>query len=226
VRLGVLGGSFNPVHSGHLHIAEQCRDLFGLTHVFFVVASSPPHKPPEDLIPFIHRYTMVSLAVSGRPHFVPSPVEADPPASPYSVETLAKLSRTLGASGTDLYFIAGGDSLLDVAAWRRSADLLTSYNFIFAMRPGFEISSVSSSLPPAAASRVVDCRGLEAPQVRRRIAAESAASQSRIFVVDVAAPDIAASHIRRLASQGLDFGRLVPPSVHEYIRKLHLYGER
>jgi nicotinate (nicotinamide) nucleotide adenylyltransferase len=169
---------------------------------------------------------MVSLAVSGRPYLVPSTAETDPPASSYSVETLAKLSRGFGVSGKDMYFIAGGDSLLDVAAWRSSADLLTSYNFVFAMRPGFQVSDTTSALPPAAASRVVDCRGMDPDQLKRKIDAESAASRCGIFIVDVGAPDITASGIRKLVFSGQNIERHVPPGVSEYIHKLHLYGER
>jgi len=224
-RLGVLGGSFNPVHLGHLHIAERSREVFGLSRVFFVVASVPPHKPLQDLIPFAHRYAMVSLATSGNACLSPSMVELEPPPSPYSVDTLAKLARRYETAGKDLYFIAGADSLLDVAGWHRPETLLKSYNFIFVVRPGVKAPDINAVLPPAAASRVVDCRGIRANRLGRRIAAELAKPECRIFLVDFAAPDVAASQIRRLASSGQRIDDLVPARVQEYILKLHLYGE-
>ena len=224
-RLGVLGGSFNPVHLGHLHIAEHSREIFGLSQVLFVVASAPPHKSPQDLIPFAHRYAMVSLATSGNAHLFPSMVELEPPPSAYSVDTLAKLTLRFGATGKDLYFIAGADSLLEVAGWHRPETLLRSYNFIFVVRPGAKAPDIKSTLPPAAASRVVDCRGIDSARVGRQIAAELAAPECRIFLVDVAAPDVAASQIRKLASSGQRIDHLVPARVQEYILKLHLYGE-
>jgi nicotinate-nucleotide adenylyltransferase len=224
-RLGVLGGSFNPVHLGHLHIAEHSREIFGLSQVFFVVASAPPHKSLQDLIPFAHRYAMVTLATSGNARLFPSMVELEPPPSPYSVDTLAKLARRYGTTGKDLYFIAGADSLLDVAGWHRPEMLLMSYNFIFVVRPGVKAPDISAVLPPAATSRVVDCRGINSTRVRRRIAAELAGPECRIFLVDLAAPDVAASQIRRLASSGQRIDDLVPAPVQEYILKLHLYGE-
>jgi nicotinate-nucleotide adenylyltransferase len=225
-RLGVLGGSFNPVHLGHLHIARQSRDLFDLAQVLFVVASVPPHKPPHDLISFPHRYAMVSLATAGAPTLVPSTIELEPPASSYSKETLAKLANRFGIAGKSLYFIAGGDSLLEVAGWYESAVLLMSYNFVFVMRPGVEAENFQAVLPSSAVSRVVDCRGLDAAAAHDRIALESAAAECRIFLVDAGAPDIAASQIRGLISRGRAIDALVPASVCEYIQKLHLYGDR
>jgi nicotinate-nucleotide adenylyltransferase len=224
-RLGVLGGSFNPIHLGHLHIAQRSREIFGLSRVLFVVASIPPHKPPQDLISYTHRYAMVSLATSGLAGYLPSPVELEPPPSPYTIETLAKLARQLGVTGKELYFLAGGDSLLDVTGWHDSAALLLSYNFVFIMRPGVLTSAVGAALPQAAVSRLVDARGLESGRAQERIADGLAASESRIFLVDAGAPDIAASQIRRLASLGQCIDHLVPAPVHEYILKQHLYGE-
>jgi len=223
--LGVLGGSFNPVHLGHLHIARQTRDILGLSQVLFVVASTPPHKPAEDLVPFAHRYAMVSLATSGIAGFIPSLVELEPPASPYSVATMAKLAQRFQTSGEDLYFLAGGDSLLDVAGWYDSEALLMSYNFVFIMRPGVKTPKIEDLLPVSATARVIDCRGL-GPSLRQvRIAEAQAARECLIYFIDAGAPEIAASHIRKQVSLRQDISNLVPASVNEYIQKLHLYGE-
>jgi nicotinate-nucleotide adenylyltransferase len=225
-RLGVLGGSFNPVHLGHIHIAQQSREWFDLARILFVVASVPPHKPPQQLIPFVHRYAMVTLATSGFPGFIPSMVETEPPASPYSMATLAKLAQRYGIAGQDMYFIAGGDSLRDVAGWYSAEELLVSYNFIFIMRPGIDAADLSAALPPAAAARIVDCRGLDSAAARARVAAELSVPECRIFIIDAGAPDIAASQIRSMISQGRSIDDLVPAQVSEYIQKLNLYGDR
>jgi nicotinate-nucleotide adenylyltransferase len=226
IRLGVLGGSFNPIHLGHLHIARRTCELFGLSRVLFVVACTPPHKQPHDLISFNHRYAMVSLATSGSDYFYPSPVELESPVSPYSIDTLAKLVRRFGIAGHALHFIAGGDSLLEVAGWHRGAELLLTYTFVFAMRPGFLVPDIEGILPPVVLGRLVDCRGWDSAHVQSRLAAEFASSESRIFLVDVGAPEIAASQIRRRTVSGQAIDDLVPALVHEYIQKLHLYGER
>ena len=225
-RVGILGGSFNPVHNGHLHLAERGRAILGLSEVHFVVAGLPPHKLPPSLIEYHHRYAMVSLATAGCPEFLPSQAEIEPPASPFSIDTLAKIARRLAVPGEDIYFIAGGDSLRDVAAWHESDRLLENYNFVFVMRPGIAVPEVRSLLPAPSAARALDCRGLPAETAQARTAAAVEAGGCRVFVLETGAPEIAASDVRRMAAAGEDFGRLVPAPVCEYILKLHLYGER
>ncbi len=223
-RIGVLGGTFNPIHFGHLHIAGEIQKVFSLSRVYFVVATMPPHKSPEDLIPFMHRYAMVSLATAGLPSFIPSMVELEPQASSFSVDTMSKLERRARREKSVLYFIAGGDSLADVKTWRESEKLLSSYNFIFAVRPGARALDPAEALPGNTASRIVDLTGRGLIQRRRSITDHSGAK--RIFVLDVGAPDISATHIRKLASLGRSIHRLVPGPVRDYIDKLHLYGGR
>jgi nicotinate-nucleotide adenylyltransferase len=222
-RIGVLGGTFNPVHCGHLHIAREIQRLFALSQVQFVVATVPPHKGPEDLVPFMHRYAMVSLATAGIPGFLPSLVELERQASPFSIDTLRKLARRAG-SNSGLYFIAGGDSLPEVKSWRHGGKLLNSYNFVFAMRPGAQLVNVDQVLPPQAARLVVDLTGLSRNHARRTIAQQK--NGTRIYLVDVGALAISATRIRSLVSSGRPFSRMVPGPVREYIQKLHLYGGR
>ena len=225
VRMGVLGGTFNPIHFGHLHIAKTIQKIFSLTQVQFVVATTPPHKLPEGLIPFNHRYAMVSLAIAGRPSFIPSMIELEPQASPFSVDTMDKLSCCVGQNKWNLYFIAGGDSLVEVKSWRESEKLLTSYNFVFAMRPGVQLPDLGEVLPEIAIGRVRNLTGLRPVQIRRVIAQEPS-QENRIYIVDIDAPDISATDIRRLVSMGKSIQRMVPEPVCEYIRKLDLYGAR
>jgi len=168
---------------------------------------------------------MVSLATSGQPALIPSLVELEPPSSPYSIETLAKLEQRCHTTGAHLYFIAGGDSLLEIAGWHQSAQLLASYNFIFIMRPGVTLPDLAAVLPGEAVDRVADCRGIEPAALKNRIASDAATPRRRIYLVDFGAPDIAASQIRHLASLGQSIESLVPAPVGEYINKLHLYGE-
>jgi nicotinate-nucleotide adenylyltransferase len=219
----VLGGTFNPIHRGHLHIAGEIQRIFSLAQVHFVVATIPPHKAPGDLIPFTHRYAMVSLATAGISSFIPSLIELEPEASPFSVDTMGKLAHSLGRGKSLLYFIAGGDSLPEVKSWRESEKLLTSYNFIFATRPGSRPVNPAVVLPEKAAACVSDLTGLGQVKTRRVIEQTDA---NRIFILDVGAPDISATRIRELASSGKSIQRMVPKSVREYIDKLHLYGGR
>jgi nicotinate-nucleotide adenylyltransferase len=225
VKIGVLGGTFNPIHFGHLHIAKSIQKIFSLSQVHFVVAASPPHKLPEELIPFTHRYAMVCLAVAGTPSFIPSMIELEPQASAFSVDTMQKLSCYLYQEKADLYFIAGGDSLAEVKTWRESEKLLTTYNFIFAARPGTNPPNPGDMLPEKAVARVRNLIGCGQAQIRRDIATEKT-EENRIYIVDVSAPDISATHIRTLVSSGKSVRRMVPKKICEYINKLHLYGAR
>ncbi len=225
VKIGVLGGTFNPIHLGHLHIARNIQRLFSLSQVHFVVATLPPHKPQQDLIAFTHRYAMVSLAVAGTPAFIPSLIELEPQASPFSVDTMEKLARCMRPNKGILYFIAGGDSLLEVNSWRESEKLLTTYNFIFVMRPGAAPVVPEDVLPEKAIARVRNLTGLGRARISRRIA-EQCGNDSGIYLLDIGAPDISATRIRNLISSGKSIHRVVPRPVREYIHKLHLYGER
>lgn len=226
MKLGVFGGTFNPIHLGHLKIAEHIRRFFGLSQIYFVVAAQPPHKSSEGLAPLIHRFVMVCLATAGHSAFLPSMIELEQPTSPFSLDTLRKLSRKHRLKNTDLYFIAGGDSFLEVPDWHESAKLLTTYNLIFVMRPGFSPPIPPPGFPPRAVSRIRDLTGVARRRLQFSIQGEAHPHQNRIFLLDVDAPDIAASQIRRLAGAGKPYQHLVPGKVHEYIQKLHLYGER
>ncbi len=223
-RIGILGGSFNPIHMGHLHIAAAVQKLFCLSQVHFVVATEPPHKAPGDLIQFPHRYAMVSLATAGMNRFKPSLAELEPVASPYSVDTMEKMSRYARREKGTLYFIAGGDSLAEVRTWKESEKLLSSYNFVFALRPGTDASDPADLLPKKTLNRVLDLRNVGRTKARRII--DEQERSARIFIVDVQAPDISATQIRRLASSGKSVRHLVPAPVSDYIRKLRLYGGR
>ena len=225
MRLGVLGGTFNPIHLGHLHVARSVRRLFALSEVRLVVAAAPPHKPPESLIPLMHRYAMVCLATARDRTLVPSLVELEHPASSFSIDTMRKLSRQVSRSGGVLYFIAGLDSLLDVKSWRESEKLLTAYNFVFVARPGVDCADARDVLPRKALSRLLDLTGLDFARARRAIAQESAA-EGRVYIVDLGAPDISASRVRRRLVARRPVERMIPRSVRDYIQKFHLYGER
>jgi nicotinate (nicotinamide) nucleotide adenylyltransferase len=168
---------------------------------------------------------MVSLAVAGVSSFIPSLVELEPEASPFSIDTMSKLARGMALDSKSLFFIAGGDSLHEVKSWQQSGRLLNSFNFIFVHRPGIGRIALEDVLPSKVLPRVRDFSGLERVEALSRIAQE-ADGENRIYIVDVEAPDISATQIRALASSKKSIQRLVPDPVREYIRKLRLYGGR
>jgi nicotinate-nucleotide adenylyltransferase len=178
------------------------------------------------LIPLMHRYAMVCLATSRKPSFIPSLIELAPPASSFSIDTLSKLAHQYDRGKDILYFIAGEDSLAEVKFWRESETLLNSYNFIFVLRPGILNADPCSVLPTLCLSRVRNLAGLGRIQIRRRIAEEENSPGTRIYIVDLDAPDISATRIRLQAGAGKPIKSAVPGPVRDYIRKLNLYGER
>jgi nicotinate-nucleotide adenylyltransferase len=216
IKAAVLGGTFNPVHEGHLHIARFVWQVFEVSQVYFVIAATPPHKSLENMVSLTHRYAMLCLATQGIQEFTPSLVELERPASPFSVDTLEKLASRIHGP---ILFIAGGDSLLEVASWHRGEELLARYHFVFITRPGFPNGTRVGTHP------VCDLTGLPNDDARERVRAEFS-SGHHIFLLDAGAPDISSSRIRKLSSSGEPFQHLVPGPVHEYIRKLHLYGDQ
>lgn|SRR5262245_50468189 len=224
MRIGVLGGTFDPIHLGHLHIAYSAERLFGLSNIYFVVAAAPPHKAVEQVIPFNHRYAMVTLATAGFPSFLPAMTELEPPASSFSIHTLGKLARPRGGPRPRLYFIAGEDSLQDVANWQASARLLDSYNFVFVTRPGVRTIPGGSLLPQKTVARLCDLRGVRPRELRRSIEKKQESTGNRVYLVDVGALDVSSTQIRERAKSGKRISHLVPAPVHEYIQKLHIYG--
>jgi len=223
-RLGVLGGTFNPIHFGHLHLAREARRLFRLTEIHFVVAAIPPHKPRVGVIPLLHRFAMVCLATAAVPAYIPSLIEVEPPESPFTVDSLRKVRRGHLSAQDRLFFLAGGDSLRDVSTWRESGRLLQECDFVFFARPGVPLTDPASFLPRGARSRLLDLRGKDASALPGAIRAADRSGHNLIYLVDSGAPDISSSRLRALAAAGAALGAFAPATVDRYIRKLNLYG--
>jgi nicotinate-nucleotide adenylyltransferase len=145
MRLGLYGGTFDPIHLGHLILAEACREACALDQVWFVVAGAPPHKP-GGRTDVNHRLEMVHLAIAGNSAFEVSDVETRRPGPHYSVETLETIA--LERPEDDLYFLIGADSLVDLPHWRSPERILALSSLVVANRPGFEPLPID--LPPGA----------------------------------------------------------------------------
>jgi len=196
-RLGVLGGTFDPPHYGHLALAENARVQLGLERVLFVLAGQPPHKPDRPITPVHHRVVMVEAAIADSPAFAISRVDLDRPGPHYTVEMLALLQQE--HPGTELFFLMGTDSLAQFTTWYDPAGIVRQARLAVMPRPGYE----------------PDLGTLEqtAPGVRERLT-----------WLDVPYLGIAASDLRRRAGQGLPIRYLVPPPVEAYIYEHHLYA--
>ena len=153
MNIALFGGTFDPIHRGHVIVARAAAAKFELKQVWFIPADIPPHKQKTPILSFYHRYAMVALALAGEKGFVPSLLEAPDPATDgsrrkpsYSIDTVRRVKATLGKSD-HLYFLIGMDAFKDIAKWHEAEALLGECDFIVAARPGYSLADVASSLP-------------------------------------------------------------------------------
>jgi nicotinate-nucleotide adenylyltransferase len=196
-RVGLLGGSFDPIHVGHLHVARQSRQRLDLDRVVFVPAGRPPHKPAQALTGSEHRYEMVRLALDREPQFSVSRIDLDRPGPCYSVDTVRLLQERWGPE-TRIYFLIGADSLADLPRWYRPRQLMELCQVVAVGRPGYRVDLTA-----------LERRTAGAPPV--------------ILLDSVPLVDVSATHIRRLVAEGRSIEGLVPPAVAAYIAAHGLY---
>ncbi|HHY39079.1 MAG TPA: nicotinate-nucleotide adenylyltransferase [Clostridia bacterium] len=194
-----MGGTFDPIHNGHLFAAEAVRQGFGLDVVIFIPAARPPHKNASEVSDPETRYVMVELATADNPYFVVSRIELDRPGPSHTVDTIAALKENTGPD-TDIYFITGADAMQDLYKWKDHDTLLLLCKIVAVARPGYSLK-VTESLR----SHLGD------------------ALWARIYPFEVPALAISSSEIRERVRTGKSIKYLVPPTVEHYIRKVGLY---
>jgi len=215
-RIGLLGGTFNPVHEGHLRAAEEVRQRFGLSRVFFIPSYIPPHKQTTDMASPEDRYAMVELALRSRPEMEASPLEIEAREKSYSIITLNKLKAVFADAW--MFFILGIDAFLEIETWKSYREVLEQCRFIVISRPGFRLAAAREALPPEYAEKIRDCGGAGPVE-------DGLLSRFRIFVVAIDALDISSTDIRGRVKAGRPIHGLVPELVEEYIRRKKLYQE-
>jgi len=201
MHVGVFGGTFDPIHLGHLGAAEATRSLLGLGRVIFVPAGQPWLKADIPVSPARHRLEMVRLALAGEPHFELSTTEIDRPGPSYTVDTVRVLQRELEREA-DLFLLIGSDALLDFPRWRQPARLI-------------EICRLAAFARPNVAMPCLDDLERAVPGISRRI-----------DCVEIPQVNVSATEIRRLITQGASIGHLVPRAVESYILEHGLYSDR
>jgi nicotinate-nucleotide adenylyltransferase len=194
MRLGIFGGTFDPIHLGHLVLAEGCREACALDLVWFVVAGAPPHKRADGRTPVAHRLEMARIAVAGHPAFCVSEIEAHSQGPTYSVATLETV-RSAHADD-ELYFLIGADSLIDLPTWRQPARIAELATLVVANRPGAAIDPAGPDLGPTARP---------------------------IRYVTIPPIGVASSDIRRRVAEGRTIRYQVPRGVEAYIEANGLY---
>ncbi len=198
-KIGIMGGTFNPIHNGHLIVTEDVRVKCGLDRVLFITSGQPPHKPNSEVIDADHRYEMVRRAVSSNPFFEASRIEIDRNGYTYTVNTLQQLRIEYGA-GTDLYFIIGADIIPELISWREYEKVFQLCEFIAILRPGHDWSALNAQI---------------------KINEEKYGV--RIHPVDSHLVDISSTDIRERCKRGESIKYLVPDEVEEYILAKGLY---
>ena len=219
MRLGIFGGTFNPIHQGHLAIAEEARRAIGLDKVLFIPAGHPSHKKDEEVIPSHHRLEMVRLAVRDHPHFEVSEIEVRRSGESYTVETIEALKAAYPA-GTDLFTILGVDAFSHFPAWREPNRLLTLCHFIIVSRPGFHFRDLIR-LPYLQSADPAKLTELDEKREERYTLSLSPSTD--LILLRVGARVVSASEIRSYLSGGKQKRNLLPLPVESYIIRNRLY---
>jgi len=197
-KIGVMGGTFDPVHLGHLAVAEEARRRLKMAEIIFMPAGQPYFKALAYISPPEHRVRMLELALAGRPYFKISRMEIQRPGPSYAVETVAQLKEQMPA-GNEIYFIMGWDSLLTLNLWQEPERLISLSRIVAAPRPGYtkpDVGALEKELP-----------GIS----------------ERVIILYQPLVNISSTTIRERVSQGLPIEEMVPPAVAEYIKEKGLY---
>ncbi len=214
-RTGILGGTFDPIHLGHLAAAATAHRALKLDRVLFVPSSIPPHRPTPPLASAFHRFAMVSLALSGHPEYEVSDIELELGGFSYTSRTLEHLASD-GYPPSSLFFITGADAFADIATWFDYPRLLERAHFVVVSRPGPGQPS-SADAVPALASHMHDVSAIEIGALEER-------RLPSILLVSAPTPDVSSTRIRQLLEQGERLSDALPGSVADHIRRHGLYN--
>lgn len=201
IKVGIMGGTFDPIHYGHLVTAEAVRYKFNLAKVIFVPSGNPPHKEARVITEKKHRYLMTILATVTNPNFEVSAIELNKEGYTYTVDTMKEF-KTIYGENFEFYFITGADAILEILKWKDIDTLLNLCNFVAATRPGFNTKDLADKLEYIKKTYDKD-----------------------IFRVEVPSLAISSTDIRQRVAHGEPIKYLLPEAVERYIQKNHLYQE-
>lgn len=209
MKKGIFGGTFNPIHNGHLRAAEEIREFFTLDRVFFVPAFIPPHKKTREIADAEDRLAMVRRAIKGNSLFTLSAIEIKRGGISYSIDTLQAMEKKLD----ELYYLIGIDAFSEIHTWHRYTDLFSRTNFIVMVRPSHKKMTGLSLFPPKVRSemKILD------EETFQHI------SGKKVYLRYITQLDISATKIRTSVGDGKSIRYLVPAAVERYIEKRKLY---
>ena len=233
MNIGLFGGTFDPIHKGHMALATAARERCGLGRIYFVPTNVPPHKTSQPVASYFHRYAMTVLATEGERSFVPSLLEAPtesvlqdkrsargtgaPPN--YSIDTIRSLKRQFKKADR-LFFLIGIDAFQDIAKWHEAVALFGECEFIVASRPGYSLADVATALPEKLRPRVEVTK----PFSKQPAKGDLVLAGVTLHLLDDVNQNISATAIRQAAAARKPIKRFVPEKIEEYIRKQGLYG--
>jgi nicotinate-nucleotide adenylyltransferase len=226
MNIGLFGGTFDPIHRGHIALAKAAMERCKLHNVYFVPANIPPHKQKQPLTPFTHRFAMLALATALEKAFVPSLLEApeetgnrrEKEKPNYTIDTVRRLKQSLKKIDK-LFLLIGMDAFADIAKWREAEALFRECEFIVAGRPGYFLADVANALPESLRPR---------PELTRPFHKQAATGDLvlpgvNIHLLEDLHQPAAATSIREAAAAGKPLGRFLDAPVAEYIKKVELY---
>ena len=228
MNVGLFGGTFDPVHRGHLTLARAALERYKLHRIYFVPAHTPPHKQKQPLSPFLHRFAMLALATAEDRAFVPSLLEAPEDSAGkgkaekdkpnYTIDTVRQLKLSFKANDK-LFLLIGMDAFADIAKWHQSEALFRECEFIVAGRPGYSLADVANALPEGIRPRAEVTR----PFQKQAATGDLVLPQATLHLLGDLHQSASATAIREAAAAGKPLGRFVDAPVAEYIRKMRLY---
>jgi len=220
MKLALFGGTFDPVHRGHLAIARAAAEKFDLGLIYFVPANVPPHKGNRALTDFHHRFAMLALATGDEERFVPSLLEANSSQPNYSIQTVRRLKSALRKSDK-LYFLIGIDAFMEISTWKQPVQLLAECDFIVASRPGHSLADLGKALPEGVRPSETVLQALRQQEATGAIALPS----TTIHLLPDVNEHVSSTQIRAAARKSVQqLSRYVPAAVARYIKKEQLYA--
>jgi nicotinate-nucleotide adenylyltransferase len=232
MNIGLFGGTFDPIHRGHIALARAARERCKLSRILFVPANVPPHKQLQPLSDFAHRYAMIALATSQEKDFLPSLLEApetgdakaahvrkasaDKPN--YTIDTVLHLKESFKKTDR-LVLLIGIDAFKDIAKWHHTEALFRECEFLVASRPGFSLADVANALPPSLRPR----QEATHPFHKQAATGDLVLRGATIHLLNEVYQPISSTAIREAAAAGKSLARFVDPAVGDYIKKMGLY---
>jgi nicotinate-nucleotide adenylyltransferase len=210
MTLGVLGGTFDPIHLGHVAVGTAAQQALSLDSLLLVPSRTPPHRADPVTADAEHRFAMAKLAAQGKPGWSASRIELDRNGASYTYDTLVELREGTSES-TQIFFITGGDAFAEIASWSRYPAVLDLAHFVVVSRPGITLDSLRERVPSAF------------PSTSLGAGSRQPSAKTRVILVEANTPDISSTDIRRRVRAGQTISACVPDPVADYIRDHRLY---